>query len=89
MPLAPTAVYVLCLLTSFVCACLLARSYFRSQAPLLLWSALCFAMLAINNLLVIVDLVMLPTLDLSALRDLVALVGLGFLLYGFIWELDR
>ncbi|HEX4078470.1 MAG TPA: DUF5985 family protein [Rhizomicrobium sp.] len=84
-----TAVYVLCLLTSALCAGLLARSYLRSRAALLLWSALCFAMLALNNLLVIIDIVVLPEIDLSAARDFTALLGLGFLLYGFIWEVDR
>ncbi|MGH6889203.1 MAG: DUF5985 family protein [Rhizomicrobium sp.] len=89
MAYAPAAVYILCLITSAVFAALLARSYFRSRAPLLLWSALCFAMLALNNLLVVIDIMVLPAVDLSALRDFTALLGLGFLLYGFIWEIDR
>ncbi|MGH6876483.1 MAG: DUF5985 family protein [Rhizomicrobium sp.] len=84
-----TAVYVLCLLTSAACAGLLARSWFRSGTRLLLWSALCFAMLALNNLFVILDIVILPQVDLSTLRDLATLLGLAFLLYGFIWEVDR
>ena len=86
---APTAVYLLCVVTSTLCAGLLTRSYLRSGTQLLLWSALCFMMLALNNLLVVVDLVVLPAIDLSVYRNLVTFVGLGFLLYGFIWELDR
>ena len=50
----PGAVYGLCLLTSGLCAALLFRSYSRSRQPLLLWSALCFLLLAIANLLVVV-----------------------------------
>ncbi|HEY3777544.1 MAG TPA: DUF5985 family protein [Rhizomicrobium sp.] len=89
MPYAPTAVYLLCFVTSAFCGGLLVRSWLRSQAQLLLWSALCFVMLALNNLLVVIDLVLLPAVDLSVYRDLTALVGLAFLLYGFIWEMGR
>ena len=84
----PTAVYSLCLLTSALCAWLLVRSWLRSGARLLLWSGLCFVLLALNNLLVILDNVVLPDLDLSIPRDLSTLIGLAFLLYGFIWETD-
>jgi hypothetical protein len=88
MSWSPIAVYILCLLTSGVCAWLLVRSWRRSGAPLLLWSALCFLMLAINNLLVVIDIVLLPDINLSIPRDASMLLGLAFLLYGFIWESD-
>ena len=89
MPAGPTAVYILCFLTSTLCAALLTRSYLRSRAQLLLWSAVCFILLALNNLLVVLDLVFLPQIDLSVWRNATAFVGLCFLLYGFIWEVDR
>ncbi|HYD27785.1 DUF5985 family protein [Brevundimonas sp.] len=85
----PEAVYGLCLLTSAVCAGLLIRSYSRSRQPLLLWSAACFSLLAINNLLVVLDMVVLHGTDLSAARQLTSLAAVGVLLYGFIWEVDR
>jgi hypothetical protein len=85
----PGAVYGLCLLTSAVCAALLVRSWGRSRQPLLLWSAACFTLLAINNLLVVFDMVVLHDVDLSALRQLTSLAAVGVLLYGFIWEVDR
>ena len=82
-----SAVYLLCLGTSIACAVLLARSYTRTRARLLLWSALCFAFLALNNLIVVVDILLLPTqVDLSLVRLSVSLVAVGVLLYGFIWE---
>ena len=85
--LAPS-VYLLCLLSSAVCAWLLARHYLRSQTRLLLWAAICFALLAVNNLLVVLDLLVIASVDLSLIR-LVATVGaMLVLLYGFIWELD-
>ena len=82
-------VYLLCLLASATCAWLLIRSYTRSATRLLLWSAACFVLLALNNLLVVVDLLILPTtIDLTILRQLSSLSAVLILLYGFIWELD-
>lgn len=46
-------VYALCALTSLVCAIMLTRGYRRSRVRLLLWSALCFACFALNNVLLI------------------------------------
>lgn len=85
----PTAVYILCFLASIVCLVLLARSYLRTRAKLLFWSALCFVWLALNNLLVIVDIVILPTsIDLSSVRLLASLVAVSVLIFGFVWETD-
>jgi uncharacterized membrane protein YdjX (TVP38/TMEM64 family) len=81
-------VYVLALVTSSVCALLLARSYMRNRTRLLLWSAACFVFLALNNLIVVIDLLLLPEVDLSALRIAASLVGVSLLLCGFIWEVD-
>lgn len=85
----PGAVYGLCLLTSALCAALLFRSWGRSRQPLLLWSAACFSLLAVNNLLVVLDMVVLPGVDLSLARQLSSLAAVGVLIYGFIWEVDR
>ncbi len=85
----PGAVYGLCLLTSALCAALLVRSWGRSRQPLLLWSALCFSLLAVNNLLVVLDMVVLAGVNLSLARQLTSLAAVGVLIYGFIWEVDR
>ena len=53
------------------------------------WSSICFSGLTINNLLLVVDKVVLPTLDLSAWRTLAALIAMAVLLYGLIWDSDR
>jgi Family of unknown function (DUF5985) len=83
------AVYFLCFLASACCGWLLVRSYLNNKAKLLLWSALCFVLLALNNLFLFIDLALLPTLiDLSLLRMVLALAAVSVLLYGFIWELD-
>ncbi len=81
-----TIVYILCALTSSLCALLLLRQYGRTRLRLLLWSGLCFVGLALNNVLLIVDMSLLPESDLSVVRALPAVVGLGLLIYGLVWE---
>ena len=81
--------YVLALVTSLACMVLLFRAYAVSGMRLLLWSALCFVGLSVNNVLLFVDLVIFPTqLDLRPYRLLSALAGVLSLLYGFIWEAE-
>lgn len=83
------AVYLLCLGTSIACLILLARSYARTKTRLLLWSAICFVALSLNNLLLFIDVIVLPTqVDLVPLRQVTSLVAVSVLLYGFIWESD-
>lgn len=79
-------VYLLCVLTSVACAWLLIRTYRRTRARLLLWSSVCFAGLALNNVLLFVDLGLGPTLDLSLVRSLLALVAMGALLVGLVLD---
>jgi hypothetical protein len=79
---------VLCALASLACAWLLARSYTRSRVRLLLWSAICFTGLALNNVILFIDKVVAPDVDLSAWRLVPAAAGLAALVYGLIWEAD-
>jgi len=81
-------VYLLCFLTSSLCGYLLVAGYMRSRVRLLLWSAMCFCLLALNNLLVFIDIILLPSVDLTLWRSLTALTAVGILIYGFIWEMD-
>jgi hypothetical protein len=85
----PAAVYTLCFLTGSACALLLARNYWRTGARLLLWSALCFLLLALNSLVVIVDLLVLREMDFRLLRHLLSLAAVGVLLFGFIWDVEE
>lgn len=87
--LAPTGVYLLCLATSGVCAVLLLRAYLRSRARLLLWTALSFVCLALNNLFLFADMVLFPSVDLWWLRQIPSFAAIAILLYGFIWEAER
>ena len=79
-------IYALCALTSLACAVLLLRGYVSTRARLLLWSGLCFAGLAANNLILVVDVRVVPTIDLSVWRTVPALAGILILLYGLVWE---
>ncbi|HJP92160.1 MAG TPA: DUF5985 family protein [Pyrinomonadaceae bacterium] len=79
-------VYSLCAVTSLVCAGLLLRSYLRNRTQLLFWSSLCFLGLAVNNILLFIDLVLVPALDLSMYRALSALLAMALLLFGLIWK---
>lgn len=80
------AVYVLCAITSVLCAALLARSYRSQRTRLLMWSTLCFVVLAINNILMFVHLVIVPELDMSLLRAATAFVAVNLFLIGLLWE---
>lgn len=87
----PAAVYILCLLTSAACAWLLGRSYRRTGAPLLLWSSISFVFLALNNLVLVLDLVVWPApeLDLRLPRLLLALAASCSLLFGLIYKIEE
>jgi hypothetical protein len=81
-------VYILCALTSLLCAVLLGRAYFRAPNRLLFWSTLGFSVLAINNMLLVADLVFLPNVDLRIIRGITHLIALGLLIFGLVWESD-
>lgn len=80
------AVYILCGVTSILCALLLLRGYRASRTRLLFWAGLCFIGLALDNVILFVDIVLLPNMDLFWWRTLAALAGMLVLLYGLIWE---
>jgi hypothetical protein len=82
----PEFVYVLCMVTSMLCAGLLLRSYRNNRTRLLMWSSLCFVGLAINNVLLLVDLAIVPDIDLRLLRTGSGVIAVGLLAFGLIWE---
>ena len=78
--------YVLCVATSLFCAALLLRAYYRRRERLLFWSGLCFVGLMIENVILYVDVVMVPDVDLSLWRKLPGLAALVVLVFGLIWD---
>jgi hypothetical protein len=85
----PAVVYLLCFAASALCAVLLGRSYRRSGARLLLWSTACFGLLAINNLFLIIDMLLIAWIDFRVVRLLLSLAAVAVLLFGFIWDLEE
>jgi hypothetical protein len=79
-------VYSLCALTSLLCALLLLQAYRGSTYRLLLWGAICFLGLALNNAILFLDRILFPETDLSTWRLAVALAAVLVLLYGLIWD---
>ncbi len=82
------AIYTLCTLTSLACAWLLLGSFRRTGHRLLFWSGLCFCAMTVSNLLLLLDKLVLPNVDLLGARLISALVAVSLLLYGLIVEKD-
>jgi len=81
-------IYTLCAITGGLCAWLLAAAYQTTRSRLLLWSSIAFVGLALNNLVLWIDKLVLPRIDLSARRTALALAAMLVLLYGLIWEAE-
>jgi hypothetical protein len=83
------AVYILGVIVTLSCGILLIRAYGRVGKRLLLWSGICFLGLALSNLLLFLDLVVFPNVDLYLWRLLTAALAMMVLVYGLIWERDE
>lgn len=85
----PDLVYLLCFLTSALCAGLLVRQFRAMPSPVLLWSAACFVFLALSNLVVVIDQLVMTEVTLRTPRLVLTLLAVSVLLFGFIWEAER
>jgi hypothetical protein len=85
----PALVYILCVVTSSICAGLLLRSYFINRTRLLLWSAIAFLCLAVNNFFVLADIILFPDINLLWARYAAAFAAVCVLIYSFVWEAER
>jgi hypothetical protein len=83
------AVYLLCAATALACGVLLLRGFLRSRRRLLLWCGLCFAGLALSNVILILDYTIFPDMSLYRLRLGMAAGALLLMLYGLIFESDQ
>ena len=66
---------------------LMLYAYERFRKRILLWILLCMIFLAINNILLYLDVV-LPEIDLSVARNTTAFLGLSILVFGLIWDIQ-
>lgn len=83
------SVYFLCLIASCSCAALLIRAYRRNRTKIVLWTAVGFIFLALNNLCLVADMVWFPSVYLLPLRQVTALLAICVMIYAFIWEVDK
>jgi len=81
-----TLIYIMCAATSAACAILLLRGYSYTKVNLLFWSGLCFVGLGLANVLLVIDLVIIPGISLQIPRQVMTLASLIVLVYGLIWE---
>lgn len=83
-------IFLLCAIMSSACAVMLYRGYNKTSNRLLLWSAICFALVAMNNIFLVLDLVVLPEVDLNGpfWRNLLSALAGSSLLGGLIKELS-
>ncbi len=79
-------VYIVCAITTLLCAIMLFRGYKSFGVRLLLWSSLCFIGLTIENIMLYVDYHVVPDVSLVFWRKIPGLIGIALLLYGLIWE---
>lgn len=84
------SVYSLSTLLSLACAGMLFRGYLKTPSHLLLWSSACFGFLAVNNLILFLDVMIFPDLDFGGLmyRNVAGAIAGSLLLFGLIWELS-
>lgn len=82
-------VYFLCAIMSTGCAIMLFRGFKKARSRLLLWSCLSFCFLALNNVILFTDVVLLPSIDFGGvlLRGFTAAIAGSLLLFGLIWEI--
>jgi len=85
---APALVYMFCFIACAICAWLLVRSWLKTRTRLLLWIAISFVLLAVNNFFLFADTTLLPQVDLSLYRTISAVAAVSILIFGLIWEAE-
>jgi hypothetical protein len=78
------AIYLTAAGMCLLCTILLLKQWRRSRLGLLFWSGICFLTLTLANILLFVDLIIAPTVDLSLYRNSVTMFAILFMLWGLI-----
>ena len=81
-------VYIMCTLTSAICAVLLLREHRRATSRVLLWCGLAFVGFTVSNALVFTDLVLLPTTNLAPPRAIATWMATTVLVVALVWDLE-
>ena len=80
--------YLLCSFTALLCSVLLFRGFNKTKGRLLFWSGVCFLLLFVENLILFIDLIMIPHVTLTLFRLAPGVLASLCLLYGLIWEVE-
>ena len=83
-----SAVYLLCTVTSALCAVLLLRQHRREPSPLVWWSGVSFVAMAVANAIVFLDLALWTGGDLLVVRAWAMFIAAALLVFGLVWETD-
>ncbi|MGE3177202.1 MAG: DUF5985 family protein [Vicinamibacterales bacterium] len=81
-------VYILCTLTSSLVALLLLREHWQTASRLLFWGAMSFVAMSASNALVLVDLVILPDVNLALVRASTFCLATVLFLVGIMKDVD-
>ena len=81
-------IYSLCAVTAALCAWLLLRAFREQHIALLFWCGLFFSIQTCTNIILIVDKLIVPDIDLSVYRYAISLIAIGVLLYGLIMRAE-
>ena len=84
----PSITYALCALVASLCTALLLSAWLRDRHRLLLWSGLCFAGFTANNILLVLDKLVYPDVDLAIYRSVIGFCAIVVLLYGLVWDAE-
>jgi hypothetical protein len=79
-------VYALAAATCLLCAFLLARAYARTRQRLLLWSAICFGGLVLNNVFTILDVFIFPDVSLHLVRSSIGFASIAVLALALVGD---
>lgn len=80
-------IFSLCALASIFVAYLLAKAYRQRPSQILFWSAICFGGLALNNIVLFIDLVLMPAeITYGLVRNGIIVASIGSLVYGLVWD---
>lgn len=82
----PGFIYILCAVTCLGCAALLLRGNVRKRDGLRFWTALCFVAMAVNHVLLYLNFIVLPDVELLFVARIAMLIGVVLLNFGLIWH---
>ena len=76
-------------LATVACCVVLFRGYTHHRVRILMWGAMFFAFLMLNNVALFIEVVAVPNVDLRPARVVFTGLGTACLLSGFVWDLLR